>query len=121
MMLQLPYPPSTNRVWRTANGRTYRDPRANAYAKEVWSIAKARGMKPITGPVRIIVQLFPQAPKRDVGRPTRCIDLDNALKVVLDSLNGLAWQDDAQVTTIIARKMSPIQQAQVCVEVMSEI
>jgi crossover junction endodeoxyribonuclease RusA len=107
-------------VWRTGQGRTYRDPKAEAYAKEVWAIAKARGMKPVTGPARVIVQLYPKAPKRDLGKPVRCIDLDNALKAVFDALNGVAWRDDAQVTTIIARKMAPIEQAQVCVWVMVE-
>lgn len=32
------------------------------------------------------------------------IDIDNLVKQVLDAANGVAWKDDAQVTSIVARK-----------------
>lgn len=36
--------------------------------------------------------------------PVRKPDLDNYIKTVLDALNGIAFPDDAQISTIIARK-----------------
>jgi Holliday junction resolvase RusA-like endonuclease len=37
--------------------------------------------------------------------PVRKPDLDNAIKLILDSLNGLAYRDDAQVVEIHARRL----------------
>ena len=37
-------------------------------------------------------------------RPTKKPDTDNCIKAVLDSLNGVAFQDDKSVVEIIARK-----------------
>lgn len=37
-------------------------------------------------------------------RPTKKPDVDNAAKVVLDALNGLAYRDDAQVVDSMQRK-----------------
>ena len=31
-------------------------------------------------------------------------DLDNATKAVLDSLNGVAWEDDSQVARLVVEK-----------------
>lgn len=42
-------------------------------------------------------------PKREV-LPFRKPDLDNFNKLILDSLNGIAFPDDAQVTTLISKK-----------------
>lgn len=36
--------------------------------------------------------------------PTKAPDLDNLVKTVKDALNGVAWEDDSQVTTLIATK-----------------
>ena len=38
-------------------------------------------------------------------RHIRKPDLDNLIKAVLDALNGIAWEDDAQVIRITAKKM----------------
>lgn len=37
-------------------------------------------------------------------RPDKKPDIDNVLKVVLDALNGLAYDDDKQVIEVICRK-----------------
>jgi Holliday junction resolvase RusA-like endonuclease len=36
--------------------------------------------------------------------PTRKPDIDNVLKVILDSLNGVAYIDDSKVVEVIGRK-----------------
>jgi Holliday junction resolvase RusA-like endonuclease len=40
----------------------------------------------------------------DVLRPTRRPDLDNIAKIILDSLNKIAYDDDSQVVTLEIRK-----------------
>lgn len=40
------------------------------------------------------------APMVPTGKP----DIDNCVKFVLDCLNGLAWQDDKQITILFAKK-----------------
>lgn len=37
-------------------------------------------------------------------RPNKKPDIDNCIKVILDSLNGLAYKDDAQVVEVVAKK-----------------
>ena len=36
--------------------------------------------------------------------PTKAPDADNVLKIVLDALNGIAYEDDSQICNIIFRK-----------------
>lgn len=44
----------------------------------------------------------PKSIKRDY--PTSRPDLDNYVKLVLDSLNGILWKDDSQVISLAATK-----------------
>lgn len=57
--------------------------------------------KPIEGPVRLNASFY--MAKR--GKP----DTDNLLKLVLDSLNGVAYRDDAQVVEIHTKKIMPCE------------
>ena len=50
------------------------------------------GFVPFTGDVKAII-VFTRANK------IRC-DIDNLSKAVLDALNGLAWEDDKQITKL---------------------
>jgi Holliday junction resolvase RusA-like endonuclease len=36
-------------------------------------------------------------------------DIDNMIKLVLDSLNGVAWADDVQVNTVLARRVYTVK------------
>ncbi|CAB4197127.1 Rus Holliday junction resolvase, partial [uncultured Caudovirales phage] len=81
---------------------------ANAYRKEVQETAVNSGLSLRTGPVRVSLELLPPTPKDWQKRVTksgvlavlsvRRIDLDNALKVVLDALQGVAYENDNQIT-----------------------
>ena len=92
---------------------------AREYKQAVASIALACGFTaPYDGRVRLDLQLYPHAPKDARKRATklgeawddsvRCIDLDNALKVTIDSLKGIAFHDDNQIWEIRAHRMEPI-------------
>ena len=37
-------------------------------------------------------------------RPTKKPDIDNCIKVILDSLNGIAYKDDSQIVEVVASK-----------------
>lgn len=92
--LVLPEPPSVNRIWRTGNGRTYKDGKARSYG--LLTLAEWRKRFPperwdtplYDGPVRYTFHWY---------RSRKAGDLSNRVKVVEDALNGLAWADDAQV------------------------
>ncbi len=87
-------------------------PDATANAEKVIQVEALRaGVRPLDGPVAVEIIVRHRAPKslNRVQRgkalngdllPTRKPDLDNVAKLVLDSLNGRAWADDAQVTSL---------------------
>lgn len=93
-------------------GRTY-TPDATAEAMERIRMAydeRARGaMAPKGVPVHVEIDTYRVMPKSrpkkvrhepDVYKP----DADNVAKLVLDALNGVAWQDDTQVTDLDVHK-----------------
>lgn len=127
LTLVLPYPISANRYWssRTVTshaGRaftsTYVTPEAKAYKAEVQKLARQAGVcTPIAGRVKVEFTLFPNRPQdwqkrmRKNGAAwddsVQCLDLDNAQKVVLDSLKDVVFEDDAWVREIHARRAEP--------------
>lgn len=44
-------------------------------------------------------------------------DLDNLVKLVLDALNGLAWEDDRQVVTLRAHVLRGSDRAETVIKV----
>lgn len=132
MKLTVPYPISANEYWRTAivkNHReltargekpfstTYVSEEARRYKRLIKIAAYESGIRdPIKGRVSLDVQLYPHRPndwaKRARKDPlgwdddVRCIDLDNALKVLIDALRGIAYTD-AWVRRITAERMEP--------------
>lgn len=95
--------------------RMYPDPRGEAFKRQIvaaWKDAvrdSAWATLPSKNPIHIVLDLSrplpPSAPKRRIGEPdTYKPDVDNAIKQILDSLNGLAYVDDSQVVEIHAVK-----------------
>lgn len=96
--LTLPVPPSGNRYWhlvRSRAGRTHHAHTAEArrYLAEVRNRCMIARVRPISGDVEVSVVWW---------RAKRTGDLDNRLKVLLDSLGGHAYADDAKVRRITA-------------------
>lgn len=56
-----------------------------------------------------------EALSNSMGKTTKP-DLDNIVKSITDSLNGLAYKDDSQITSIVANKIYG-EQAKVVVEI----
>lgn len=109
MQFTLPYPPSANHYWRTTrNGRIYKTAAAKDYAWHV--IAASGGRDPLSGDIALQI---------DVYRPRKSGDLDNRLKVTLDSLQGVAYRDDNQIVEIHARRFDDKDNPRVEVTVRS--
>ena len=90
----LPYPPSSNRYWRVFRGRAVRSREAKAYIEGVRRLLGH--VKPTAAEVAVELEVI---------RPARRGDLDNRLKVVLDALRGLVYEDDRQVVELHAWRM----------------
>ena len=101
---------------------------AKAYREEIGYMARQAGLHtPIDGRVRVSIELYPQRPqdwaKRARLNPfgwdddVRCIDLDNATKVLFDALKGVAFGDDKFVFEYSAKRMEPDGEARVIVRI----
>lgn len=89
--LVLPEPPSANRYWRHARGRTYVSAEAEHYRGTVRAAcirARVRCI-PRAHAVALIVAWHRHAMRGDLG---------NRVKVLEDALQGWAYEDDAQIT-----------------------
>lgn len=136
VVLTLPYPLSANRYWASRVAKingvlmplTYVTSEAKAYKQEVAWLAKCAGVrKPMLGRVAVDVRLYPMRPadwaKRAAKDPltwddtVRCIDLDNARKVLYDALKGVVFEDDKWVREDSAKRMEPDGDARVVVTV----
>jgi crossover junction endodeoxyribonuclease RusA len=117
--LVLPYPLSANRYWRPVKVGKHitivPTKEAKAYRADVAARCPRHSM--VTGRVAIFVWLYPNRPQ-DWQKRQRlhgaawddtvlCIDLDNANKVLLDSLKGIAFEDDAWVRRLVSQRMEP--------------
>ena len=96
--VELPVPPSVNRYWRHAGGRTYRSNKADLWRHTAWALlceASSLGAMPdapLEGWVRVATRYHPADGRR--------MDVDNVNKAVLDALQGAGvFADDAQVTS----------------------
>ena len=100
-------------------GRTYTPEKTRKFEEAVSLSAIARmrrqGAKLTAGPVAVEIKFafeppasWPQWKKgQALGghvRHTGRFDVDNGAKGVLDALNGIAWEDDAQVCELTAKK-----------------
>lgn len=93
--LTLPYPPTANHLKYINRGVMRKSKEAKAYSLEVRQLATIARVQPLAGELLLSVRVF---------RPMRRGDLDNTLKACQDSLTGIAYQDDSQITRIEAER-----------------
>lgn len=77
-IIKLPYPPSTNRIWRQFRGRVVLSQEAQRYVRDVHYLVA--GVKPFSKSARLEADITVHA------KDKRRRDLDNCFKIVLDSL-----------------------------------
>jgi crossover junction endodeoxyribonuclease RusA len=84
----LPYPPSVNHYLGHRGHTVYRTEKANDYREIVGWILNDMEIDPSTNPLVVTIRAF---------RPRKAGDIDGILKVALDAMNKLAYQDDKQI------------------------
>ncbi len=109
------------RIYRNRNGIHTVDPEKSREYKEALGLfaqgeMSKDGISPFEGPVKATLRFARSVPRSwsaakrksalsggmlPVSRP----DLDNYVKAALDALNGVVWEDDGQVTEIVACKV----------------
>ena len=130
--LTLPYPLSANRYWRPvklgAHISIVPTKEAKAFRADIAARCRAQGVcTPLAGRVHIDVKLYPARPQDWQRRmrvdgaawddTVRCIDIDNANKVLLDALKDVAIEDDKWVRRLTSERMEPDGEARVVVTI----
>jgi len=87
----MPFPVSANRYWRNVKGRMVKSSEARSYQKDIADRFKVETFADCAIELKI-----------DLYRPKKMGDLDNYLKVTIDSLKGICFNDDKQVRKITA-------------------
>ena len=101
----MPYPPSTNRIWRRGRGRTYKTAAAREY-----ETAAAGKTDVAFGDATVSVQIALTPPDR------RRRDIDNPIKTILDAIvHAGILDDDSQVVSLRVDKKSAAPPGQVWV------
>lgn len=114
----------------TRQGRTYTPKKTHDYESEVAMMAKSAmgSSEPLETPVAVYIYVnlpIPQSysKKRTEAclsgseRPAKKPDLDNAIKSVLDGMNGIVYKDDSQIVSLHATKRyDTIASVHVCVK-----
>ncbi|WP_447556570.1 RusA family crossover junction endodeoxyribonuclease [Vreelandella sp. EE22] len=99
--MNMPWPPSTNRIWRNVGKNTVLSKEARLYRNRALGELLAQGAahKKIAARVAVDVTLHPDN--------ARSFDIDNKLKSLLDALTyARVWLDDGQVDEISIRRSS---------------
>ena len=92
LKIVLPYPPSVNHYLRHAGHAVYRTKEANDYRKFVgWILHEKMEIEPLKGALKVSSVAY---------RPRKAGDIDGILKVSLDAMNKLAYEDDKQIVEL---------------------
>ena len=105
----LPLPPSVNHYYVNTGrgGRALSQEARNYKAAAELAVYRAHLVR-YTGPVAVTMHVY---------RERKAGDLDNRVKLTLDSLNGHAWADDAQVVELHAYRHDDAANPRVEVEI----
>ena len=95
-----PYPPSVNSYWLSAGKRRYISKRGQEFKSAVREILKdSIGFG--SSPVELQIVFHP--------RDKRLMDIDNCLKAIQDSMNGIMYDVDQQVWKITVERGEKIK------------
>lgn len=99
----------------TKKGFTFTPGDTVAYENWVKLCYKEQDGRKIEGPIRAVITAYYKIPKsynkrrvqairEGIEHPLKKPDADNIGKIILDSLNGMAYEDDAQVVVLMVVK-----------------
>jgi len=110
--LRIEIPPGAFKRPRFASGRAYKDPKYRKYSKVLSDALWLQWRRPpLDCPVMLDCLFVTKRPKNLMSNPERRAlhtappDLDNFLKAVLDSGNGVVWKDDRLIVGFSAVKL----------------
>lgn len=108
IVLTLGLPPLGNRYWRMARNQIYQTKEAREYKRAVAAVGLAKRIAPLAGEVAVSIRVF---------RARRAGDLDGYAKVLLDSLEGVCYENDRQIVEFHAARFDDKSNPRVEVEV----
>jgi Holliday junction resolvase RusA-like endonuclease len=90
--------PRPKQSFRMGNGHGYQPERVKVWQGSVASAARAAmaGRAPLSGDLAVTLDFY--LPDR------RRRDLDNLAKGTADAMNGIVWNDDQQITSLLINK-----------------
>lgn len=94
----------------TARGgfaRAYTPEKTRNYEAYVKVCAGTAGIRLVDRPVYMTIKAYFRLPKKkeNLSPATKRPDIDNVIKIICDSLNGVAYKDDALVYRVDAQKL----------------
>ncbi|WP_300259413.1 RusA family crossover junction endodeoxyribonuclease [Clostridium sp.] len=100
---------------RICRGHAFTPQDTVQYEKLVRECYKEQDGRYLEGTVRALIIAYYKIPKsyskkrvqairEDLEKPTKKPDADNIAKIILDSLNGIAYKDDSQVVELRVKK-----------------
>lgn len=102
VLLTLPWPPSTNKIWRAVGGRILLAKLARVYKAKVKHALPSGPVQPLKG--RLVVWMTLHAPT-DINPVW---DIANREKLLFDTLTQQrVWGDDSQIDCLIITRGSP--------------
>jgi len=124
-------PQGKGRHRMTKKGHTYTPKKTKVYEDTVKIIFKSKYKKQLEGELIAEITAYLKIPKsatkgkklamkHNEVRPTKKPDGDNIAKIILDSLNKLAYHDDSQVVDLVVRKWWTLDNPRVEVVIREE-
>lgn len=113
LTLNLPWPPSTNKLWRAVAGRVVLSAAARQYAIKAANALPPGRVDPICGRVSVTITLHP---------PTKLAkkvhDIANREKIVCDVLTKQrVWLDDSQIDMLMMMRAAPAGEGHIIVRI----
>lgn len=123
--------PATKGSWKVNRGKLRPDnERERPWANAVAWTAKSAGVKPLTGPVKLTIDLYFPRPKKPTNSFPSKNDVDKLARSAMDAMTGIAWLDDQQVIRLVVGKdyvsrnvgsVNTTPGAQICIEELPDV
>ena len=105
-IIALPYPISTNRMWRHSGKITHLSAEGKKWKRDAHLMAIEQGECKLYGDVAVLLVLHPRANK-DGSASKSVLDLANAEKCTIDAMQGVLFDDDKQIKMMMMRYGEP--------------
>ncbi len=97
----MPWPPTVNTYWRHVGSRVLISEKGKKYKRDIQLLALTWKRPKLLGRLSVHIKAFPP--------DKRARDLDNLLKVTLDSLQDAGlFENDSQIDEIFIQRKSPL-------------